>query len=88
LLCKTSYVIILYMKTLNVAISDVEYTKFGITNNVLSFSDFVDIVSKELMRENMEAAIAQADMCGISSMTMVDITSEVQAVRNNAKNYN
>jgi len=76
------------MKTLNVAISDVEYTKFGITNNVLSFSDFVDIVSKELMRENMEAAIAQADMCGISSMTMVDITSEVQAVRNNAKNYN
>jgi len=74
------------MRTLNVAISDVEYTKFGITNNVLSFSDFVDIVSKELMRENMEAAIAQADMCGISSMSMEDITSEVQAVRRNAKN--
>jgi len=76
------------MRTLNVAISDVEYTKFGITNNVLSFSDFVDIVSKELMRENLEAVITQADMCGISSMSMDDITSEVQAVRQNAKNYN
>jgi len=73
------------MKTLSVAISDVEYTKFGITNNVLSFSDFVDIVSKELMKENIEAAITQADTCGISSMTMDDITSEVQAVRGNAK---
>jgi len=76
------------MKTLNVAISDVEYTKFGITNNVLSFSDFVDIVSKELMRENMKAVITEADSCGISSMTMEDITSEVQAVRRNAENYN
>jgi hypothetical protein len=75
------------MKTLNVAISDVEYTKFGITNNVLSFSDFVDIVSKELMRENMEASITDASICGISSMTMEDITSEVRAVRQNAKNY-
>jgi len=76
------------MKTINVAISDVEYTKFGITNNVISFSDFVDIVSKELMRENIKAAITQADSCGISSMTMDDITSEVQAVRSNAKNNN
>jgi hypothetical protein len=85
---KNNYVIILYMKMLNVAISDVEYTKFGITNNVLSFSDFVDIVSKELMRENMEAALTDADMCGISSMTMEDITSEVRAVRRDAKNCN
>jgi hypothetical protein len=76
------------MKTLNVAISDVEYTKFGITNNVLSFSDFIDIVSKELMRENMKATITEAENCGISSMTMEDITSEVQAVRRNAENNN
>ena len=76
------------MKTLNVAISDVEYTKFGITNNVLSFSDFVDMVSKELMKKNIESAIAAADKCGLSSMTMEDITTEVQAVRQNAKNYN
>jgi len=76
------------MKTLNVAISDVEYTKFGITNNVLSFSDFVDMVSKELMKKNIESAVATADKYGLSSMTMEDITKEVQAVRQNAKSYN
>jgi hypothetical protein len=85
---KYIYAIIILMKTLNIAISDVEYTKFGITNNVLSFSDFVDIVSKELMRKNIETSITQANTCGISSMTMDDITSEVQAVRRNVKNNN
>ena len=76
------------MKTLNIAISDVEYSKFGITNNALSFSEFVDMISKELMRENTEAAITQAETCGLSSMRMDDITNEVRAVRQNAKNNN
>ena len=73
------------MKTLNVAISDIEYAKFGITKNTLSFSDFVDMVSKELMRKNLEAAIQSAEACGLSSMTMEEITNEVQAVRIDAK---
>jgi len=72
------------MKTISIAISDVEYTKFGITNNVLSFSDFVDMVSKELMKKNVESAITAADKGGLSSMTMEDITTEVQAVRKQA----
>jgi hypothetical protein len=76
------------MKTLNIAISDVEYTKFGIKNNILSFSDFVDLVSKELMRENMETAVNSAEACGLSTMTMEEITKEVQAVRQNAKSNN
>ena len=67
--------------------SDVEYTKFGISNNVLSFSDFGDIISKELIRGNLEAAIKSAETNGLSSMTTEDITTEVQAVRQNAKNY-
>jgi hypothetical protein len=33
------------MRTLNIAISDVEYSKFGITNDELSFTDFVDMIS-------------------------------------------
>jgi len=76
------------MKTLNIAISDVEYTKFGITNNILSFSDFVDMVSRELTKKNIESTIATAEKCGLSSMTMEDITAEVQAVRKNAKSCN
>jgi hypothetical protein len=66
----------------------VEYTKFGITNNVLSFTDFVDIISKELMKENLEAAVTMADTYGLSSMTMEEITTEVKAVRQNAKSSN
>jgi hypothetical protein len=76
------------MKTLSIAISDVEYSKFGISGNVLSFSDFVDLVSKELMRENLKAATGAAANMGLSSMTMEEITAEVQTVRQNAKNNN
>ena len=82
------YAILFHMKTLSIAISDVEYAKFGITGNALSFSDFVDMVSKELMRENLKAAVSAAATFGLSSMTMEDITTEVQAVRQNAKNNN
>ena len=76
------------MKTLSIAISDVEYAKFGITNNILSFSEFIDIVSKELMRENLRAAINTAETCGLSSMTIEEITTEVKAARQNAKSHN
>ena len=76
------------MKTLNITISDLEYAKFGITNNELSFSEFVDMVSKELMKENIESAISAAKNSGLSYMTMEEITTEVQAIRQNAKNNN
>ena len=73
---------------LNIAISDVEYAKFDITNTVLSFSDFVDMVSKELMRKNMDAVVNAAETSDITSMTIDDIRAEVQAIRQNAKNNN
>jgi len=76
------------MRTLNIAISDVEYNKFGLKNNVFSFSDFVDVISKELMKKNIEAVVESAEKYGLSSLTMEDITTEVQAVRQNAKNNN
>ena len=76
------------MRTLNIAISDVEYNRFGLKNNVFSFSDFVDMISKELMKKNIEAVVETAEKHGLSSLTMEDITAEVQAVRLNAKNNN
>ena len=76
------------MRLLNISISDAEYANFGITNNVLSFSDFVDIVSKKLMRESMDAVVNAAETCGLSAMTMDDITAEVQSLRQNAKSNN
>ena len=76
------------MKTLNISISDVEYSKFGLTNDTLSFSEFVDMISKELMKKNLDDAIMEADSSNLSTMTMEAITEEVQAVRQNAKSNN
>jgi hypothetical protein len=74
------------MKTLNISISDLEYSKFGIPGEYLNFTDFIDIIGRELMRQNLNRCVALAEKYGLSSMTMEDITKEVKAVRENAKN--
>ena len=76
------------MRTLNVSISDIEYNKFGLKEDKLTFTDFIDIVSKELTRQNLSKCVELADKYGITKMTMDDITNEVKAVRKNAKNRN
>ena len=76
------------MRTLNVSISDIEYNKFGLKEEKLTFTDFIDLVSKELTRQNLSKCIELADKYGISKMTMEEITNEVKAVRENAKNRN
>jgi len=74
------------MRTLNISISDIEYNKFGLKEDNLTFTDFIDLVSKELMRQNLNKSLELADKYGISKMTMDEITNEVKAVRKNAKN--
>jgi hypothetical protein len=76
------------MRTLNVSISDIEYSKFGIKNDKLSFTEFIEIVSKELSRQNLVKCIELANKYGLSKMTIDEITDEVKAVRQNAKNRN
>ena len=49
------------MRTLNVSISDIEYNKLGLKNDKLTFSDFIDIVSKELTHQNLEKCLELAD---------------------------
>ncbi len=73
------------MRTLNITISDLEYGNFGIPSEQLNFTDFVDIIGKELMRQNLNSSVALAEKYGLSSMTMADITNEVKAVRGYAK---
>ena len=76
------------MRTLNVSISDIEFNKFGLKDEKLTFSDFIDIVSKELTRQNLNKCLELADKYGLSKMSMEEITNEVKAVRKNAKNRN
>ncbi len=74
------------MRTLNVSISDIEYKKFGLKQEQLSFTDFIELVSKELMRQNLDKCVELANKYGLSKMTMDEISEEVKAVRKDAKN--
>jgi len=76
------------MRTLNISISDLEYSKFGLKTDDFSFSEFVDIISKELSKQTLKECVQLADKYGLSKMTMDEITNEVKAVRKNAKNHN
>jgi len=76
----------LTMKTLNIAISDLEFNKFGLRSDSLSFSDFIDIVSRELSKQRLKESLKLAEKFGLSEMTMDEISKEVKAVRKNAKN--
>jgi hypothetical protein len=73
------------MRTLSIAISDVEYNRFGISTERLNFTELIELVSKKLMRENLNRSVELAEKYGLSSMTMEEITNEVKSVRENAK---
>jgi hypothetical protein len=73
------------MRTLNVSISDLEYNKFGLKQDQISFTDFIELVSKELMRQNLNKCIELSSKFGLSKMTMEEISNEVKAVRKDAK---
>ena len=73
------------MRTLNISISELEYNKFGLRSDRLTFSEFLDLVSKELALQTQNKCITLSEKYGLSKMTMSEITNEVNAVRKNAK---
>lgn len=76
------------MKTLNISISDMEYTKFGLKNENLSFSELLEIVNKELQKINLRKSVELAEKYNLSKLSMDEITDEVKVVRKNAKGRN
>lgn len=76
------------MRTLNIAISDVEYTNFGLNNDKLTFTELIEIIRKELTRQNLAKCLELAGRHGLSALTMDEISNEVKTVRNNAKGGN
>ena len=75
------------MRTLNISISDFEYNQFGINNDKLSFTEFVDIVNKELSKQMLNKCVLMSEKYKLSTMSLDEISNEVKAVRN-AKNNN
>jgi hypothetical protein len=73
------------MRTLKVSISDLEYNQFGIPNDQISFTDLIDLVSRELSRQTLNNTVKLAEKLGLAKLSMDDITDEIKAVRKNAK---
>lgn len=69
------------VKSLNISISDIEFNKFGLKKDNLSFSELVDIINRELIRQNLDKCLELSEKFGLSSMTMDEISNEVKAVR-------
>ena len=76
------------MKTLKVSISDLEFNKFGLQSTDFTFSEWLDIIGREIAKQRLSRSIELSEKYGLSSMTMDDINKEVQAVRDNAKDNN
>ena len=75
------------MRTLSVSISDLEFRKFGLKKEKLSFSDLLDLVSREVIKKALNESTELAEKYNLSGMSMKDISREVKAVRKNAKNH-
>ena len=73
------------MRTLNVSISDMEFNNLGIKNENITFTEFTELVRREVMRNNLNNCLALTEKYGLSSMTMNEINEEIKSVRN-AKN--
>jgi hypothetical protein len=75
------------MKTISVSISDLEYNQFGINKDKFSFSEFVDIVNKEITKQTLNQCIQFSEKYKLSKMSMDEINDEVKAVRNAKSNH-
>jgi hypothetical protein len=75
------------MKTISVSISDLEYNQLGLKNDRLSFTEFVDIVNKEITKQTLNKCIQLAEKYKLSRMSMDEISEEVKAARNAKSNH-
>jgi len=75
------------MRTLSVSISDLEFSKFGLKKEKFTFSDLLELVSREVMKKTLADSVGLAEKYGLSNMTMTEISKQVKAVRKNAKSH-
>ena len=68
------------MRTINISISDMEYNHLGIKNENITFSEFTELVKREVLRNNLNNCLALAEKYGLSSMKMNEINEEIKSV--------
>lgn len=74
------------MKTLQVAIEDREWIRFGLTQERLSFAELEDMIHQAYAREAVAKCHRLAQNAGLAQMTLAEINAEILAVRQYAEN--
>ena len=69
------------MRTINVQISDVEYDAFGLSKDLFFFSEFADIIERQVARQALRRCVSLSEQHGVSCMSMDDINAEIDTVR-------
>jgi len=69
------------MKTISVQLSDVEYNTFGLSKDTFYFSEIANLIERQVARQALRRCVELAEKSGLSSMTMDEINTEINAVR-------
>lgn len=72
------------MRTVKVSESD--YEKYNLGENEIKFTDLIESISREYARKTLLECKEIAKNVGLSTMTLDEINTEIQAIRN-AKNH-
>ena len=70
------------MKTINILLSDKEYTQLGIDKYELSFAEFVELINKKIVKKALKKSVELSKNYNLSQMTMEDISKEIKGTRN------
>lgn len=76
------------MRTITVSIDDAEYSKLGLTDNRICFSELKEKISMEYAKDAISKCHQIAQDTGLSKLTLEEINEEIKAVRDNAANCN
>lgn len=74
------------MRQVNIQVSEIDYVKYGLSDNPIDFEQLLGKVRLELAKEALRKCQELAEKAGISTMSIDEITQEVKASRD-AKNH-
>lgn len=74
------------MITLNIPISESDFINLGLNTNAITFAEFKEKLSIDIIRQALAKCNVIAKNTGLSDMTSEEIDAEIKEVRDNAKN--
>jgi hypothetical protein len=69
------------MQTIQIKVSNTDFQKYKLGRKELNFKDLVDLISIEYVKKSLLECNKIAEQEGLSKMTMDEINTEINAVR-------